>query len=256
MIGLGVLVSKELLEQWRTRRLVVLVAVFVAFGIGSPLLARYTPELIAAFAADEGLVVEMPPPTTADAIAQFVRNLGQTGVLAAILLAMGSVATEKERGTAALWLTKPASRGAFLAAKALGVGAVLLAGIVGAGIAGYAYTVILFDPPSAPGWAAMCVLLLLQMTAYAALTFLGSTLTRSPLAAAGLGIAALTVIAIVGALPGIGAWTPSGLGEAAVAVAVAGDTIPDGVASSAFATGALAAAALVASWLAFRRQEL
>ena len=48
---------------------------------------------------------------------QFLKNLGQTGILAAILLAMGSVAAEKERGTAACSSPSPLSRGAFLAAK-------------------------------------------------------------------------------------------------------------------------------------------
>ena len=55
-----------------------------------------------------------------DAADQFLKNLGQAGILTAILLAMGSVANEKERGTAALILSKPASRGAFLGAKLVG----------------------------------------------------------------------------------------------------------------------------------------
>lgn len=254
MIGLGTLVAKELLEQWRTKRALILVIVFMAFGIGSPLLARYTPEIIAAFAADEGLVIEVPPPTASDAVTQFVRNLGQTGVLAAILLAMGSVAVEKERGTAALWLTKPVSRAAFLSAKAIGIAAVLSAGMLAAGIAGHVYTAILFEAPTIAGWAAMCALILLQMSAYAAVTFLGSTLTRSPLAAAGIGIGALTVIAIVGALPELGAWTPSGLADAGMAIA--GRAEPDELIRPVIATVALIAAALAASWLSFRRQEL
>ncbi len=254
MIGLGTLIAKELFEHWRTKRALILVIVFVAFGIGSPLLARYTPEIIAAFAADEGLVIEVPPPTASDAVAQFVRNLGQTGVLAAILVAMGSVAVEKERGTAALWLTKPVSRAAFLAAKAIGIAAVLAAGMLAAGIAGHAYTAILFDAPSIAGWVAMCALILLQMSAYAAVTFLGSTLTRSPLAAAGIGVGTLTVIAIAGALPGLGAWTPGGLADAGMAVATGVE--PDELIRPVLATGALIAAALVASWLSFRRQEL
>jgi ABC-2 type transport system permease protein len=200
------------------------------------------------------LVIEVPPPTASDAVTQFVRNLGQTGVLAAILLAMGSVAIEKERGTAALWLTKPLSRAAFLSAKAIGIAAVLAAGMLAAGIAGYAYTAILFEAPTVAGWVAMCALILLQMSAYAAVTFLGSTLTRSPLAAAGIGIGALTVIAIVGALPGLGAWTPSGLADAGMAIA--GGAEPDGLIRPILATVALIAAALAASWLSFRRQEL
>jgi ABC-2 type transport system permease protein len=254
VIGLGTLLVKELREQWRTRRLLVLAVVFIAFGIASPLLARYTSELIAALGTDEGIVIELPPPTTADAITQFVRNLGQTGVLAAILLAMGSVATEKERGTAAMWLTKPVTRGAFLGAKAIAIGAVLAVGMLGAGIAGYGYTAFLFDAPDAAGWVAMCALILLQMAAYAALTFLGSTLTRSPMAAAGIGIGALTVIAIVGALPVVGAWTPSGLAEAALAAGGAGEA--GNVVQPIVATVALIALAFGGSWAVFRRQEL
>lgn len=254
MTGLGTLLVKELAEQWRTRRLVVVVVVFVAFGIGSPLLARYTPELVRALAADEGLVIEVPPPTVAEAIAQFARNLGQTGVLAAVLLAMGAVATDKERGIAALWLTKPISRGAFLNAKAIALAAVLAIGMVGAGIGGYAYSGLLFEPPSVSGWIVLCFLLLLQMSSYAAVTFFGSTLTRSPLAAAAVGIGALTVIAVIGVLPVLGAWTPSGLTEAGIAMANGAQ--PDRLWEPIFATIALIAAALVGSWLAFRRQEL
>lgn len=254
MIGLTAMLAKELREQWRTRRMLVVGVVFIAFGIASPLLARYTPELVSSLVAEDGVVIEMPPPTTADAIAQFVRNIGQTGVLAAILLAMGSVATEKERGTAALWLTKAVTRGAFLSAKSIAIGTVLAAGIIGAGIAGYGYTALIFGAPSSGGWAVMCALLLLQMSAYAALTFLGSTLTRSPLAAAGIGIGALTLVALVGVLPVIGAWTPSGLADAALAYATGGD--PDRVIEPVSATVAVIAVALLASWASFRHQEL
>lgn len=254
MIGFGTMLVKELREAWRTHRLLVIGVVFVAFGLASPLLAKLLPEIVGSLAGDQGVVIEVPPPTTADAVAQFVRNIGQAGVLAAILLAMGSVATEKERGTAALWLTKPMTRGAFLLAKAVAIGCVLAVGVAGAGIAGYAAAISVFDAPPLGGWAAMCVLLLLQMSTYAAVTFLGSTLTRSPMAAAGLGIGALIVIAIIGALPVIGPWTPSGLADAGLAVATGAQ--PERLVEPVVASLAVIGLALGASWLSFRRQEL
>jgi hypothetical protein len=58
------------------------------------------------------------------------------------------------------------------------------------------------------------------MMAYATLTFLGSTLTRSALAAAGIGIAALVLVATVSALPEIGRYTPGGLAAPARALAL------------------------------------
>jgi hypothetical protein len=121
-------------------------------------------------------------------------------------------------------------------------------------IGSYVYTSLLFAAPSVWGWSAMAGLLLLQMVAYAAVTFLGSTLTRSPLAAAALGIAALTVIALVGALPAVGAWTPGGLAEAALVVGI--DGRPEHVLEPVVATVAVITVALGTAWLAFRRQEL
>jgi ABC-2 type transport system permease protein len=254
VIGLGPLVAKELREQWRTRRVVVVVVVFAALAIGSAVLARYTAELIESLG---GLPfdVEVPPPKTADAVDQFLKNLGQAGILTAILLAMGSVATEKERGTAALILSKPASRAAFLASKLVAIGATLGIGLVAASVIGYAYTAMLFDAPSAGGWAAMTALLLVALVAYASLTFLGSTLTRSALAAAAIGIGGMIVLAVVSVLPNVAPYTPAGL-SGAPARALALGTDPGPLVGPLLANLAIIVALFALAWVAFRNQEL
>jgi ABC-2 type transport system permease protein len=250
--GLGPLLRKELLEQWRTRRLLVVAIVFTAFGISSPFLARYLPDLIKSLAGDQ-LQIVVPPPTAADAVSQFLKNVGQAGILTAILLAMGSVATEKERGTAALLLSKPASRGAFLLAKLLAIGATLGISVVIAAIGGYAYTALLFEPLPIGGWAAMAGLLLLSLVAYASLTFLGSVLSRSVLAAAGIGIGFMIVIALISVLPTVGPYMPGSLSGAGQSVALGQDVAVLGPALA----NLLGIAGLFAiSWAAFRRQEL
>jgi ABC-2 type transport system permease protein len=254
MTGFGPLLRKELLEQWRTWRLGVVSVVFVALGIGSPALARYTPELIEALG---GLPIEItfPTPTLNDAVDQFLKNLGQAGILTAILLAMGSVATEKERGTAALLLSKPASRAAFLVAKFVAIGLTLAIGVALAAAAAYFYTAMLFEAPQAGGWIAMSVLLLLSLMGFAGLTFLGSTLTRSAVAAAGFGIGALIVLAIVATLPNVGPYTPGGLaGSPAASLAIGAD--PGPLFGPVLANIALVVGLLTVSWVAFRRQEL
>jgi ABC-2 type transport system permease protein len=251
--GLGSMLRKELLEQWRTRRMLVVAVVFTALGIGSPLLARYTPELVKALAGDQFQIV-LPPPTAADAVSQFIKNLGQAGVLSAILLAMGSVAVEKERGTAALLLTKPISRGAFLLAKLLAIAATLLVGLVLGAIGAYYYTAILFEALPPLGWTAMTALLLLGLVGYASLTFLGSALTRSSLAAAAIGIGAMLVLALVSVLPAIGPFTPGGLNAPGAALAVGKD--PGSIIGPLLVNAAGVAAIFGVAWLSFRRQEL
>src|SRR5258706_16159042 len=124
---------------------------------------------------------------------------------------MGSVATEKERGTAALILTKPASRGAFLLTKLVAIATTLGISMAVAAVGAWFYTFVLFEPLPLAGFVAATILQWLALVAYAAITFVGSTLTRSALPAAGLGVAAFIVLGILGILPAIGRYLPTGL---------------------------------------------
>ncbi|MEO8247476.1 MAG: ABC transporter permease subunit [Chloroflexota bacterium] len=253
MTGFGPLLGKELREQWRTRRLLVVGVVFVAFGITSPLLARYTQELVRALAGDQ-FQLTLPDPTQADAVSQFLKNIGQTGALAAVLLAMGSVATEKERGIAALILSKPASRSAYLAAKLVAIATTLGIGVILAAIGAFVYTAILFETPSISGWLGMTVLVLLSLVVYAAITFLGSALFNSAVAAGAFGLAGIVLTAVVGAIPSVASVTPGALNTVAGEVAL-GRAAAD-VPSAVVANVVLVSVASVGAWLAFRRQEL
>jgi ABC-2 type transport system permease protein len=253
MSGFAVLLRKELLEGWRTLRLPLVAIVFLLVGLSSPLLARFTPEILKAVGGDQFQII-LPTPTAADAYDQLAKNAGQFGALIAILLAMGAVATEKERGTAALILTKPAGRGAFLVAKMAAIAATLGIGTAIAAAGAWFYTLVLFEPLSIPGFAAAAVLMWLAMLVYAAITFLASTLTRSALAAAGVGVAGLIVLGILGVIPAIGRFLPGGLGAAARSLALGQtevDVIVPVISSVVLVVGLVAVA-----WLAFRRQEL
>lgn len=253
MTGLATLLRKELVEQWRTARLPVVATVCLLVGLSSPLLARFTPEILRTVGGDQFQIV-LPIPTAADAYDQLAKNLGQFGALIAILLAMGSVATEKERGTAALILTKPASRAAFLIAKIVAIATTLGVSTTIAAAGAWFYTLVLFEPLPVAGFAAATILQWLALMSYAAITFVGSTLTRSALAAAGLGVAALIVLGIASIVPTIGRYLPSGLGSPARGLAL-GQTHVD-VVGPLITSVALIIGLVTVAWLAFRRQEL
>jgi ABC-2 type transport system permease protein len=253
MAGLRLLLGKEILEQWRTFRLPVVATVFLLVGLSSPLLARFTPAILKAVAGDQ-IPIVLPPPTAADAIDQLAKNLGQFGGLIAVLLAMGAVATERERGTAAMILSKPVGRAGFLVAKLLAIGLTLGVATAIASAGAWFYTLVLFEPLPVAGVAAAAALQWLTLMAWAAITFLGSTLTRSSLAAAGLGIVAFIVIGILGVLPNVGRFLPTGLGAPARALAL-GQPGAD-VLGPVLATVTLIGAVILVAWLAFRRQEL
>jgi len=253
MAGLGPLLRKELLEHWRTLRLPVIAMIFLLAGLSSPLLARFTPEILKAVGGEQ-FTISIPTPTAADSIDQLAKNLGQFGGLIAVLLAMGAVATEKERGTAALLLTKPVSRAAFLVAKLVAIGLTLAVSVAVATAGAWFYTLVLFAPLPLSGVFAGAVLQWLTLMAWASITFVGSTLTRSALAAAGLGIVAFIVVGILGVVPNVGRFLPTGLGGPGRALAL-GVPGPDPVVPT-LATLALIGVAIFSAWIAFRRQEL
>ena len=247
---------KELLEQWRTHRLLIVLVVLLLFGMASPLLAKYTPELLKmAIPADqvEGLLGLIPTPTAGDAADQYVKNSVQFGVLLALLMAMGTVAVEKDKGTAALMLVKPLPRWVFLLAKFAALGITFAAGTLLAGLASYLYTVLLFGTVSASAWLAMNALILLCLLVYLALTLLCSTLTRSQVVAAGLAFGALILLALASALPKVGSYVPTHLANwGAALVRGTGATAWPAV----WVSLGLIVASLVAAWVVLERQEL
>jgi ABC-2 type transport system permease protein len=209
--------------------------------------------MLKAVAGDQ-IPIVLPSPTAADAVDQLAKNLGQFGGLIAVLLAMGAVATEKERGTAAMILSKPVSRAGFLVAKLAAIGLTLGIATAIASAGAWFYTLVLFDPLPVAGVAAAAALQWLTLMAWATITFLGSTLTRSSLAAGGLGIVAFVVVGILGVLPNVGRYLPTGLGAPARALAL-GQSDAD-VVGPIVATLALIGAVTLTAWLVFRRQDL
>lgn len=253
MTGLGLMLGKELREQVRTMRLVVVVAVFAIFGLLSPVVARYTREIVEAVGGGQfgGMI---PDPTVADAVIQLTKNVGQFGVVIAILVAMGAVAAEKERGTAGFILTKPVTRVAFIVAKVVAIGSLLALALAVAGALAWVYTAILFEPLPVAGFAAAVGLLWLSLAVFAALTFLASVVAPSGIVAGGIGFGAFVLAGILSALPGIGAYLPTSLWGAADQLAVG--VVPDPLLGPVLFNVAVVAAAIGLAAAVFRRQEL
>ncbi len=244
---------KEFLQLARTYRLLMLAIILVAFGLASPLLAKLLPEMMRLVPGGEEFVPLIPEPTLADAVTQYVKNTSQFGLLMALLLAMGAVAQEKERGTAVLVLVKPLPRSIFLLAKFVALALAFLLCLALAGLGGYYYTMLLFTAPDTWGWLAMNLLLWVYMLVYVALTLLASVLVRSQVAAAGLGFGALLLLGALGAIPGLGQYLPGQLAT------WGGALLADPMARSwpaLWISLGLIAASLLAAWVVFRRQEL
>ncbi len=204
-------VRKELMQLWRAKRVLVVTAVFLLFGLASPLVAKFTPELLKSIEGAEQLADLIPTPTQADSLAQYVKNITQFGFIIAILLGMGSVAGERQRGTAAMVLSKPLPRWAFVLSKFTAQSLVYAAAFLLAGLAAFYYTSILFEPFRLGPFLLGNGLLLVWLWVFTAVTLLGSALGKGIGGAAGIALAGSVLLLMAGALPQWGQLAPSGL---------------------------------------------
>lgn len=250
-----VALRKELLEQWRTYRLLVVVSVLLLFGgFIAPLSAKYTPELVKALAPGGDEIAQLiPEPTAAVAVQEYVQNVSQFGVLIALLVTMGAVAGEKARSTAALMLVKPLPRGVFLTAKFVALGLTFAASILIAAVACFYYVMVLFEALDVASWLALNGLVLLFILVFLALTLLCSTVTSSQVVAGGLAFGLLMLLSVLTVIPRVGDYLPGQLVSWAGGLMNGGaDPMWTAVAGSA----ALIVIALLAAWVILERQEL
>ena len=248
---------KEWIELSRTSRLLILVIVLGFFGLSSPLMAKYTPEMLKLIPGAESVASLIPAPTVVDAIGQYVKNLSQFGVLLGLLLSMGLVSQEKERGTAAMLLTKPLPRSSFLVAKFLALGLGFVVALSVAALGGYYYTLVLFEALNVGGWLLLNAVLLIQVLVYISITLLFSTLLRSQAAAAGLTLGVALVLSLIEAIPTLAPYVPNRL-----VVWAANNLVGQGQALPLLVWPALAIslglmlACLLGAWRVLERQEL
>lgn len=114
-----ILFKKEWMEFFRTKKLIVLWAVAFVVAAMSPLLAKYTPEILKlSMGANPALAgFQLPDPTVRDSYMQLFKNLNSMVTIAVVLLFAGQVVEEKSKHTFDLILTKITNRRVFMMAK-------------------------------------------------------------------------------------------------------------------------------------------
>ncbi len=209
---MGTLMKKEIWEQWRTYRYLIVLAVLVLFGLASPLLARYMPEFIASLpGATPELAALIPPATVADAVGQYVKNMAQFVIILSLLVPMGAIVQEKERGTAAMLLSKPVSIASFVLSKFVALSVTFAAGLLLAALGSYYYTGVLFEWVNLGHYTLLNGFLLLYVCVYVSLTLLASSLARSQVAAGGIAFAFYLVLLIPESIPRVGDYLPGAM---------------------------------------------
>jgi ABC-2 type transport system permease protein len=190
MNGFTTFLGKELTEIRKTWRIWVIPGLLVFFAITSPIIAAITPGLLGSLSKSQpGVVVKIPSPTWRESYAQYLKSLSQMVLIAVVITGAGAVSGERSSGTAILTLTKPVSRRAFVLAKIVSQGALLMAAtVVGTAVCA-ALTRVIFGPsPFEPLLSSVSIWMIDALLLIVVMTLLSSVFaSRGASAGAGLG---------------------------------------------------------------------
>ena len=246
MNGFWALVKKEALEQRRTWKLAGMAGVYTFLGLAIVIVAFIVAE-IRDEPRDTGLAEGL--------LYGFGLTVSGVGTFLAIIISMGAIASERASGTAAMTLSKPVTRLAFVAVKFLGiVFSIYLALAVASGIM-FVATAILIDTWSAWRFFLFMAVIGVYLVFNASVAFFWSGMFSRQLLAGGLAILIFFVLSALSGIPKTGDYWPIQLIEFATSVADEESTVEGTWKSLAVSLGAIAALAS-GSWVVFRRKEL
>ena len=246
MTGFWALARKEVLEQRRTWRFLALVGIFTALAILISVIAFIVTEV-----REEPQGVQ----EARDLLEGFGFATTGLGTLLAIIVAMGSLAAERDSGTAAMTLSKPVTRAAFVTSKFLGlVFAVFAALAVGSAVM-YILTLILFDDGGLGRFAAFMAIIGVYLVFIASISFFWSAMFTRQLLAGGLALVLFIAQQPLQAIPHTDRYLPIHTAQWAFSFmdVDAGDR--DYWPAFAIACGLIAVLS-VGAWGVFRRKEL
>ncbi len=245
MTGLWVLVRKEVLEQRRTHKFLAMAAVFTLVAVLGPTVFRIVQHL-----QDEPHGVEQAREALVNIGGGMIPFLG---IFLAIIITMGALASERASGTAAMTLSKPVTRAAFVAAKFLGLGASIFGAVAIAGTVAYLLTLLLFADGGLGRFAVGLVITATYLLFVGSIALFWSAMFSRQLLAGGIAFVLMVVQGILTGIPHTERFWPISSVDWSMSIirGEANDRWP----GFAIACGLIVVLSL-ASWVIFRRKEL
>ncbi|WP_238652774.1 ABC transporter permease [Paenibacillus piscarius] len=212
-MNIKVLFRKDLREMMVSKKVLILLGVFIFFALSGPLSAKFEPELMKAYSnkLGPGSVIHVPAPVYTDAYKDTFNNLKQAGIIVVILLVCGTMVDEKKSGTAAFLLTKGLSRTSFLLSKVASRVLMFTAACGAAGIVCVLYTYLIFGEYSLPNLYLAFLLYWVYGIFVICVSMLASVMARTFTQAFFTGFAAYFVISLLSLVPYLDRYIPGRL---------------------------------------------
>lgn len=118
---MSALLRVEIARWVRTRRLIVVLVAAVFVGVSAPLSVYFLPEILAASAGADALVLDLPEPGVVELLAAYFSSASQLLLLAYCYLASLSCALGSDPSLRLFYLSRASSRWRILAPRLLAV---------------------------------------------------------------------------------------------------------------------------------------
>ena len=245
MTGFWALARKEVLEQRRTWKFVAIAVVLTIPAILVPTVAS-----IVSHVQNE--------PQGVRAVREGLSELGggvlpTLGTFLVIIITMGALAGERATGTAAMTLSKPVTRSAFVSAKLFALALSIFGAIAIASTVGYFLTTILFVSTGLGRFALAMVISAIYLVFIGSLVLFWSAMFSRQQLAAGISFAVFIALNILRTVPHAERYLPVSTPDWSMSIirAETNDYWP----AFGIACGLIVVLS-VGSWVVFRRKEL
>lgn len=196
MKELSTLIKKELTEQWRTKRILIMIVVFLFVAVASPIFAKLTPEILKGLSV-QGVKIAIPDPTNKDAIDQYIKNISQIALLALVFIVAGAISDEKNKKTLEIVLTKPISRSKFIFSKFFSSYISLSLVYAISSFLFYFYTISIFKSFSFANFMIMNLVILVYVIMIISITILASSILKNSITAGIIGFVCFIIFGTI-----------------------------------------------------------
>lgn len=205
-----ILYKKDLMEQMRSKKILILIIAFLFVAISSVILAKVLPQILKNIPATPGLTINLPTPTYKDAVDQFVKNISQLIIFVLVFLVAGAIADEKIKKTLEIVLTKPISKISFVLSKFTSYFTSIIIVYYASAFIFYFYTITTFQSFDFGNFILMATLALVRLLVVVSLTILFSSFASSAILAGVGGLVGMILLETVwGLIKSVKAYSPN-----------------------------------------------
>lgn len=252
MSGYIAFLKKEFTENMKNYRFLILFAVFLIFGMASAFLAKFTPEILSALAADMEMTSE---PVALDAWKQFYKNISGVGFSAFIILFGSCLSNEYSKGTLVLMVTKGLSREAVILAKYTVAAALMTICYWMGYAAAYGYTAFLWNDTSLSNVALAAIFLWLAGFLYLSILMIGCVICKQAFTSILFTGGVVALLSLCGMAEPIAKFNPFILTTKNVDL-ISGEAVPGEFVMPAFLSILLSLLGLLAAIRLFNKKQL